>query len=137
MTKKELMNKLQDEYLDNLSMAWSVRYRSTIHKTDEQGRADREAQSRRYIDKAYYVIELMRTLGIPQTLIDSFNKSRMLSQFKHPRSIPSSVAFWDEYDGFGVHSLHFKKDKKLFDRQGFRLVRDNNVLDLINAANAA
>ena len=137
MTKKELFNQLQEEYLQNLCMAWNVRFRATIHKTDEQGRENRQAQVKRYVDKAYYVMELMRTLGIPQKLIDGFNESRRLSQFQNPKSIPSSLAFWEDYDGKGVHSLDFKKDKKLFDRQGFRLVRDNNVLDLINAANAA
>ena len=137
MTKKELFNQLQQEYLHNLHMAWNVRYRSTYHKTDEQGREDREAQVNRYVEKAYYVMELMRTLGVPKKLIDGFNDSRWLNQRDNPKSIPSSMVWWDQYDGSGTHSLWFKEGKKLFDRQGFRLKRKNNVLDLINAADAA
>tara|TARA_S200002703_G_scaffold150066_1_gene148152 strand:+ start:45 stop:494 length:450 start_codon:yes stop_codon:yes gene_type:complete len=142
MTKKEIFKKLKKEYLDRMSTASYIKYRSTTYGTSEKERKARGERALYWEVRALEIIDMMKLMEIPQKWIKEFNDSRLSLTWEakqynnkfewetileNETSIPNSAREMWIYEKY----VQGYTKEKIFDDYGNFIKRKNNVMDIL------
>jgi len=128
MCKREIFEKLKEEYLDEMSTAAYVRYQDTAYATNDKGRVERDEAVFRFESRANKVRDIMEVLELPEKWIGQFEASRSLFSFEtscgsvqeNVDSIPINAreaAIYNKYVGGNTI-------KKIYDDEGFLIKKE-------------
>ena len=125
MTKREIFEKLKEEYLKNLSVAAYIKYRDTSYSVTEKEK--RKYRVREWEQDAHRMVEMMHLLELPKKWINDFNSSMELltwenceGEIENGDSIPCSAREMYLYEkvvkGYDI--------AKIFDDNGYLIEKE-------------